>query len=217
MVAPDVRINGVFPFNKDAVLFEPFSVDFGDIGKVDTGVRDAFVGRAGRDHGEHVGVGVARRVNHDNGDPNVLVWNDGGVVGNDLDHQRQGGRTPQACNFEGVAGEVALLPDFSVEVVGCSEDVVGRCIACLGEFEVQQKGPTVVVGTVGQREVGQSVGSRVVVDVVNGGHADLCQVGQVDVSSQVVDGDRHEVLNIGLYQTGHTVGKRTALRDDEGR
>ena len=110
----------------------------------------------------------------------------------------------------------ALLPDFSVEVVGRSEDMVGRCIVRLGEFEVQQKGPTVVVGTVGQREVGQSVGSRVVVDVVNGRHADLCQVGQVDVSSQVVDGDRHEVLNIGLYQTGHTVSKRTAFRDDEG-
>ena len=39
---------------------------------------------------------VARRVNHDDGDPNVLVGNDGGVVGNDFDMG-----SPGTCGKDG--------------------------------------------------------------------------------------------------------------------
>ena len=107
--------------------------------------------------------------------------------------------------------------NLAFEIVGfCVHHVLPRIVG-FRQFERQQQGASVIVGSIHQRDVGQSTWSSVIVDVVDGRDGCLCQFGQVNVSFQVVNGHGDEQLHTGLNQAGHTIGKHTPARDEQRR
>ena len=148
---------------------------------------------------------VARRVNGHDGHPNFLTGPDRRVASDPFNHERKVRGSVQFCNPQRVVGQIGLLANHATEIVRVGKDNVRGDVVLFGQFKLQKQSAPVVVGPIAKRQVGQPVRRRVVVDVVNGGHRGLREVGEVDVSSEVVDRHRDEQFHARLNHTRNSL------------
>ena len=155
---------------------------------------------------------VARRVNGHDGHPNFLTGLDRRIAPNPFNHERKVRVSVQLCNPQRVVGQIGLLANHATEIVRVGKDNVGGDVILFGQFKLEKQSAAVVVGPITKRQVRQPVRRRVVVDVVDGCHRGLREVGEVDVPPEVVDRHGDEQFHARLNQTRNPLRQITVFR-----